>query len=101
MYGRGSCFARYEINLLSNFHVIQFLVLGGVIFGTMKGCKRKQTNGANNLGMTDCKYCNLFCVLFIITSVRRDNINRLQDSRISIDSEADTNGKFIFYYHFF
>ena len=30
---------------------------------------------------------------FIITSVRRDNINRLQDSRISIDSEADTNGK--------
>ena len=34
-----------------------------------------------------------FVFFFIRSSVRRDNINRLQDSRISIDSEADTNGK--------
>ena len=64
MYGRDSCFARYEIKLLSYLHVIHFLVLGGVIFGTIKRCKPRQTNGANNLGMTDCKFCNLFCVLF-------------------------------------
>lgn len=33
--------------------------------------------------------------------MRRDNINRLQDSRISIDSEADTNGKIYILLSFF
>ena len=61
--------------------------------GTIKGCKRRRRReNRENLALTDGKEIFIFSIIQLFL-VRRNNIDRLENSRISTDSEADTNGK--------
>ena len=65
-------------------------MVGGIIFGTIKQCRKDPREEA--IRLSQCKFSvpNNFAHFI---SVRQRNINRLAGSQISNDSEVDTNGK--------
>ena len=71
--------------------------LGGASMGLINCFRRYQTPNQRReqTELEQCKYFKNNIILVIFYSVRRRNIERLeQQSRISTDSEADTRGKF-------